>query len=157
MTELAAPQISSLMEALPGIAAVLRRPVANAIVALSRAAAGLAEFDGVHAEELLRFGVRRNLLTQDEVDVVSQAETSVVVTVPGLGDEVQAINSSAVKLARDAREMSGSDVFIAGSIGPLGELDQVVHVVSSLSFNPSAFQMFAQIFAHEWKQGVFHK
>lgn len=70
MTELAAPQISSLMEALPGIAAVLRSPVANAIVSLSRAAAGLEEFDIAHAEELLRFGVRRNLLTQDEVDSV---------------------------------------------------------------------------------------
>jgi hypothetical protein len=68
MTELAAPQISSLMEALPGIAAVLRSPVANAIVALSRAGAGLEEFRPSEAEELLRYGVRRNLLTQDEVD-----------------------------------------------------------------------------------------
>jgi hypothetical protein len=68
MTELAAPQISSLMEALPGIAAVLRSPVANAIVSLSRAAAGLEDFRPAEAEELLRFGVRRNLLTQDEVD-----------------------------------------------------------------------------------------
>lgn len=68
MTELAAPQISSLMEALPGIAAVLRSPVANAIVALSRAGAGLEEFRPAEAEELLRYGVRRNLLTQDEVD-----------------------------------------------------------------------------------------
>jgi methionine synthase / methylenetetrahydrofolate reductase(NADPH) len=42
-----------------------------------------------------------------------------------LEDELQAINSTAVKLARDAREMSGRDVFIAGSIGPLGELDKV--------------------------------
>lgn len=68
MTELAAPQISSLMEALPGIAAVLRSPVANAIVALSRAGAGLEEFRPAEAEELLRYGVRRNLLAQDEVD-----------------------------------------------------------------------------------------
>ena len=44
-----------------------------------------------------------------------------------LEDEVQAINSTGVKLARDAREMSGRDVFIAGSIGPLGELDRVTH------------------------------
>jgi methionine synthase I (cobalamin-dependent)/5,10-methylenetetrahydrofolate reductase len=42
-----------------------------------------------------------------------------------LEDEVKAINSTAVKLARDAREMSGRDVFIAGSVGPLGELDKV--------------------------------
>jgi hypothetical protein len=70
VTELAAPQISSLMEALPGIAAVLRSPVANAMVALSRSAAGLEEFQFAHAEELLRFGVRRNLLTPEEVDKV---------------------------------------------------------------------------------------
>ncbi len=70
MTELAAPQISSLMEALPGIAHVLRSPVANAIVALSRAGAGLEEYAVAHAEELMRYGVRRNLLTQDEVDRV---------------------------------------------------------------------------------------
>jgi methionine synthase / methylenetetrahydrofolate reductase(NADPH) len=39
-----------------------------------------------------------------------------------LEDELAEINSTAVKLARDAREMTGRDVFIAGSIGPLGEL-----------------------------------
>jgi methionine synthase / methylenetetrahydrofolate reductase(NADPH) len=38
-----------------------------------------------------------------------------------LEDDLQDINSTAVKLARDAREMTGRDVFIAGSIGPLGE------------------------------------
>src|SRR6266540_3847642 len=38
-----------------------------------------------------------------------------------LEDELERINSAAVKLAREAREMTGRDVFIAGSIGPLGE------------------------------------
>jgi methionine synthase I (cobalamin-dependent)/5,10-methylenetetrahydrofolate reductase len=38
-----------------------------------------------------------------------------------LEDEVEAINSAAVKLAREARDVSGRDVFIAGSIGPIGE------------------------------------
>jgi len=37
-----------------------------------------------------------------------------------LEDDVAAINESAVKIARDAREVSGADVFIAGAIGPLG-------------------------------------
>ena len=40
-----------------------------------------------------------------------------------LEDEVESINSTGVKLAREAREIAGRDVFIAGSIGPLGELD----------------------------------
>src|SRR6266545_3306674 len=38
-----------------------------------------------------------------------------------LEDELQAINSNGVKLAREAREIAGRVVFIAGSIGPLGE------------------------------------
>jgi methionine synthase I (cobalamin-dependent)/5,10-methylenetetrahydrofolate reductase len=38
-----------------------------------------------------------------------------------LEDELLNINSAAVKLAREAREIAGRDVFIAGSIGPLGE------------------------------------
>jgi methionine synthase / methylenetetrahydrofolate reductase(NADPH) len=38
-----------------------------------------------------------------------------------LEDELERINSTGVKLAREAREMTGRDVFIAGSIGPLGE------------------------------------
>jgi methionine synthase / methylenetetrahydrofolate reductase(NADPH) len=38
-----------------------------------------------------------------------------------LDDEVRAINEAAVKIAREAREVSGRDVFIAGSIGPLGD------------------------------------
>ena len=37
-----------------------------------------------------------------------------------LEDDLAAVNEAAVKLARDAREVSGADVFIAGSIGPLG-------------------------------------
>ena len=39
-----------------------------------------------------------------------------------LEDEFERINSAGVKLAREAREVSGREVFIAGSIGPLGEL-----------------------------------
>lgn len=90
LTELAAPQISSLMEALPGIAAVLRSPVANAMVAISRAAAGLEEFQMAHGEELLRFGVRRNLLTPEEVDKVLDELREVVSKRPPKPVEPQA-------------------------------------------------------------------
>jgi methionine synthase I (cobalamin-dependent)/5,10-methylenetetrahydrofolate reductase len=38
-----------------------------------------------------------------------------------LEDELEQINSVGVKLARDAREVTGRDVFIAGAMGPLGE------------------------------------
>src|SRR6478735_1135711 len=38
-----------------------------------------------------------------------------------LDDQLDAINGAAVKLARQARETTGRDVFIGGSIGPIGE------------------------------------
>jgi homocysteine S-methyltransferase len=38
-----------------------------------------------------------------------------------LEHEFERVNAAGVKLARDAREVSGRDVFIAGSVGPLGE------------------------------------
>src|SRR5881296_3699910 len=38
-----------------------------------------------------------------------------------LEDRLEEINSTAVKLAREAREVTGRDVFIGASIGPLGE------------------------------------
>ncbi len=37
-----------------------------------------------------------------------------------LEDELARINEAGVKLARDARQVSGREVFVAGSIGPLG-------------------------------------
>ena len=40
-----------------------------------------------------------------------------------LDDAFEEINSAGVRLAREAREVAGRDVFIAGSIGPLGELE----------------------------------
>ena len=40
-----------------------------------------------------------------------------------LEDAFEEINSAGVRLAREAREVAGRDVFIAGSIGPLGELE----------------------------------
>ncbi len=40
-----------------------------------------------------------------------------------LDDAFEEINSAGVRLAREAREVSGRDVFVAGAIGPLGELE----------------------------------
>ncbi len=39
----------------------------------------------------------------------------------GLGDKVRQINLEGAKLAREARKIEGKDVFVAGSIGPLGK------------------------------------
>src|SRR5258708_5377114 len=60
--ELGGSQISSLLEALPGIASVLRSPVADALVKAIRAAAGVGEFAMDDAEELVRYAVRPGLI-----------------------------------------------------------------------------------------------
>ena len=38
-----------------------------------------------------------------------------------LEDDFERINSAAVQLAREAREITGREVYVGGSIGPLGE------------------------------------
>lgn len=65
-SELGASQISTLLEALPGIANVLRSPVADALLNVIRSAARLAEFDQADAEELIRYATRRGLVGNDE-------------------------------------------------------------------------------------------
>jgi hypothetical protein len=64
--ELGGSQISSLLETLPGIASVLRSPVADALVRAIRGAAGIGEFGLEDAEELVRYAVRRGLIGADE-------------------------------------------------------------------------------------------
>ena len=68
VSELGGSQISTLLETLPGIANVLRSPVADALGNVIRAGARLAEFQVQDAEELLRYATRRGLLGQDEGD-----------------------------------------------------------------------------------------
>lgn len=65
-SELGASQISTLLEALPGIANVLRSPVADALLNVIRSAARLAEFQQADAEELIRYATRRGLVGNDE-------------------------------------------------------------------------------------------
>ena len=65
-TELGPSQISTLLEALPGIANVLRSPVADALLNVIRAAARVGEFQVADAEELIRYATRRSLLGVEE-------------------------------------------------------------------------------------------
>ena len=75
--ELGGSQISSLLEALPGIASVLRSPVADAIVKAIRAAAGVGEFAVEDAEELVRYAVRRGLIGPEEGErVLAEVQTA---------------------------------------------------------------------------------
>ncbi len=68
--ELAGSQISALLETVPGIASVLRSPVADAMVNMIRAAAGLVDFQLEDAEELVQYAVRRGLVGAAEGDRV---------------------------------------------------------------------------------------
>src|SRR5437867_11569248 len=76
--ELGGSQLSSLLEALPGIASALRSPVADALVKAIRAAAGIGEFSVEDAEELVRYAVRRGLIGPDEGDRVLAEVQSVL-------------------------------------------------------------------------------
>ena len=68
VSELGGSQISTLLETLPGIANVLRSPVADALASVIRAAARVGEFHVADAEELVRYATRRGLLGNDEGD-----------------------------------------------------------------------------------------
>lgn len=68
VSELGGAQISTLLESLPGIANVLRSPVADALVSVMRAAARLSEFDIADADELVKYATRRGLLAEEEGD-----------------------------------------------------------------------------------------
>ena len=79
--ELGGSQISSLLEALPGIAGVLRSPVADALVKAIRAASGVGDFTVEDAEELIRYAVRRGLIGPDEGDrVLAEAQEALKAT-----------------------------------------------------------------------------
>ena len=70
MTDLTGTQISSLLETLPGIAQVLRSPVADAFVGLIKSASGQGPFSLEDADEVMKYAVRRNLMSAGESEQV---------------------------------------------------------------------------------------
>jgi hypothetical protein len=69
-TELSSTTITNILEAVPGIKTVLRSPAADAMVNLTRVAAGIGNFDLKDARELMRFAFRRGLINNEEHDHV---------------------------------------------------------------------------------------
>ena len=69
-TELTSTTITNILEAVPGIKTVLRSPAADAMVNLTRAAAGVGPFEVKDARELMRFAFRRGLINNEEHDQV---------------------------------------------------------------------------------------
>jgi hypothetical protein len=75
--ELGGSQISALLESVPGIANVLRSPVADALMGMIRAGAGVAEFKIEQAKELVQYAVRRGLIQSSEGDeVLAEAQAA---------------------------------------------------------------------------------
>lgn len=64
--ELGGSQISALLESVPGIVNVLRSPVADALVGMIRAGAGIEPIRHEHVEELIQYAVRRGLIPGSE-------------------------------------------------------------------------------------------
>jgi len=83
VTDLAGTQLSNLLETLPGIAKVLRSPVADAIVALVKSASGQGPFNPADVDELLKFAVRRNLMAAEEGDrILLEAKNALMGIMP---------------------------------------------------------------------------
>src|SRR5581483_8567308 len=62
-----------------------------------------------------------------------------------LEDEFEAINSAAVKLARDAREISGKEIFIAGSLGPGGDYGERARILEGRGVDLFFLETFAAL------------
>jgi methionine synthase / methylenetetrahydrofolate reductase(NADPH) len=62
-----------------------------------------------------------------------------------LEDEFERINEAAVKLAREAREVSGKEVFIAGSIGPGGDYAEQALVLEGRGVELFFVETFADL------------
>lgn len=104
VSELGGSQISTLLETLPGIAQVLRSPVADAIVNLTRAAARMAEFRIADAEELVRYATRRSLLGHDEGErVLAEARAAEQRRQDKASDRVKAQAEKAKAAAKTAK------------------------------------------------------
>lgn len=94
VSELGSSQISTLLETLPGIANVLRSPVADALVSVIRSAARIGEFRPADAEELIRYATRRGLLGNDEGDrLLVEIQAAVQKRIDKAADRVKAQKS----------------------------------------------------------------
>jgi len=108
-TELGGTQITSLLETLPGIASVLRNPVADAFVGLIKAAARMGEFQVADAEEVLRYAVRRNLMAEEETErVLAEVKAAAEKRAERAAEREKARKSGASKAKAKAKAPSKS-------------------------------------------------
>ena len=98
-SSLSGTHTTALLETVPGIASVLRSPVADALVNTIRAAADVAEFRLEDVRELVQYATRRGLIGFDEGDrLVEEMERAFA------GRRPRAAPAKAGKPARPARK-----------------------------------------------------
>ena len=96
VSELGGSQISTLLETLPGIANVLRSPVADALGSVIRAAARVGDFNVADAEELIRYATRRGLLGNEEGDrILAEVHTAQQKRLDKAADREKALKAKA--------------------------------------------------------------
>ena len=106
VSELGGSQISTLLETLPGIANVLRSPVADALGSVIRAAARVGEFEVADAEELVRYATRRGLLGLEEGDrLLAEVYTAQQKRLDKAADRERAQKAKAKAKAKSVKRM----------------------------------------------------
>jgi hypothetical protein len=109
-TELTSTTITNILEAVPGIKTVLRSPAADAMVNLTRAAAGVTAFEIKDARELMRFAFRRGLINNEEHDqVLADVEGAV---------HARQTRLAARKTARDEKKLPPAKPKVAAAKKP---------------------------------------
>ena len=111
VSELGGSQISTLLETLPGIANVLRSPVADALGSVIRAAARIGEFNVADAEELIRYATRRGLLGNDEGDrILAEVHTAQQKRLDKAADREKAMKAKARVKAKTVKPIKVKSV-----------------------------------------------
>lgn len=106
VSELGGSQISTLLETLPGIANVLRSPVADALSSIIRAAARVGEFEVADAEELIRYATRRGLLGMEEGDrIMAEVHAAQQKRLDKAADRERALKAKARAKAKPVKRM----------------------------------------------------
>jgi methionine synthase / methylenetetrahydrofolate reductase(NADPH) len=80
----------------------------------------LEEANLTHPDEVISIHLEYIAAGADIIETNTFAANAARLKDHGLAEKTEEINSRAVKLAREAREISGREVIIAGSIGPVG-------------------------------------
>ncbi|HEV8661667.1 MAG TPA: homocysteine S-methyltransferase family protein, partial [Candidatus Methylomirabilis sp.] len=92
------------------------------------------EVNLTHPESVLKIHLEYITAGAQIIETNTFGANRMKLTAYGLADKTVEINQRGVKLAREAREIAGREVFIAGSIGPVGTLTEALEEPSVTAF-----------------------